>query len=517
MINRQRYPALLQRHPELFDASRTVLEVGGGSEGIARYVKRPVIGVDRLFDGAVNEHLTAVRGSVLNLPFADDAFDDVVCVDTIGHLRDDDRSRALRELIRVASQRVVISGPAGFFAAAADSAYAAHIGQTGGSVPAWLAEHLQSGMLRLGDLVESLWTTGYAFTVHVNEGILQHFAGLFIDSHPFMTRFIQGHEAKFPAESPLCTAPGDVPYSYQFTIDVSTLRAPRSSEPPTMPSDAALASGKRGPSSLRLFAIGHRTDRMLEIPGVESLLAGAAEGAPVDANAGVLRDDTGDSISGRNPSYSEMTGIYWVWKNVKGLDAVGFCHYRRYFDLRQSGWRPERQTELGSPEQVARKQVHFADRATIDRHLAAGAIIIAREEALPIASAEQYMWAHVASHYLVMVNYILAAHPHLATQLMAQLREGRLHSNNMFIMPWSQFDRLCHFWFDCLFAIEKRLDTIPSAYQRRTLAFLSERLFDLHIRSLADAGQPLVEYPIFFIGDGAFSGPASNLARTQDN
>src|SRR6476660_2174831 len=44
-------------------------------------------------------------------------------------------------------------------------------------------------------------------------------------------------------------------------------------------------------------------------------------------------DDTGQSISSRNKHYSELTGWYWIWKNVSDVDILGLCHYRRYFLL----------------------------------------------------------------------------------------------------------------------------------------------------------------------------------------
>ena len=36
-------------------------------------------------------------------------------------------------------------------------------------------------------------------------------------------------------------------------------------------------------------------------------------------------DDTGEEISEKNPYYCELTGMYWVWKNVT-CDIVGICH-----------------------------------------------------------------------------------------------------------------------------------------------------------------------------------------------
>ena len=45
---------------------------------------------------------------------------------------------------------------------------------------------------------------------------------------------------------------------------------------------------------------------------------------------GYLGDDTGDNISEKNSAYCELTGMYWLWKNID-CDVIGICHYRRYF------------------------------------------------------------------------------------------------------------------------------------------------------------------------------------------
>ena len=47
---------------------------------------------------------------------------------------------------------------------------------------------------------------------------------------------------------------------------------------------------------------------------------------------GMLHDDEGQQISGKNKAYCELTVQYWAWKNLEA-DYYGFFHYRRYLDF----------------------------------------------------------------------------------------------------------------------------------------------------------------------------------------
>lgn len=79
--------------------------------------------------------------------------------------------------------------------------------------------------------------------------------------------------------------------------------------------------------SVTIFTMTHKKFKEPTDPIYMPLHVGR-EGAEDYGYAG---DNTGDNISGKNCYYGELTGVYWVWKNVRTTDYVGICHYRRYF------------------------------------------------------------------------------------------------------------------------------------------------------------------------------------------
>ena len=111
-------------------------------------------------------------------------------------------------------------------------------------------------------------------------------------------------------------------------------------------------SGGVPEAGLKVYMVRSRKDRPLQREyrrpeWVTPSLAGAAlAGEPAGSNAdvcepGMVRDDTGDHISGKNGNYCELTALYWIWKNIlckaipaKGPeDYYGLFHYRRILDI----------------------------------------------------------------------------------------------------------------------------------------------------------------------------------------
>src|SRR3989344_1925108 len=91
----------------------SVLDVGSGGLGIAPYIGFKVTGVDVKFRPPFHPNLERIKAKAQKLPFADDVFDAVVSVDSMEHLNQDLRKKAIREMLRTARKLLVIAVPCG--------------------------------------------------------------------------------------------------------------------------------------------------------------------------------------------------------------------------------------------------------------------------------------------------------------------------------------------------------------------------------------------------------------------
>jgi hypothetical protein len=130
-------------------APGTLLEVGSGGEGIAGWLGEgwSVTALDNSFDdsgamaGPGRPPDRQIVGDARELPFADRAVDVVLALDALEHIPPQDRARALGELARVATRRVIVACPTGPTAQAADARLSAGLRSRGMTPATWLAEH----------------------------------------------------------------------------------------------------------------------------------------------------------------------------------------------------------------------------------------------------------------------------------------------------------------------------------------------------------------------------------------
>jgi len=130
----------------------SVLDVGCGPFGLSIVAPEArFAGIDLEFPEPVAPGMTALRYAPGPLPFADAAFDTVVCLDVLEHVPPPDRPGFVADLARVAARRVFLACPtdeALGLEAVLHDAFAAE----GLPIPGWLSEHDEHGLPTAADV-----------------------------------------------------------------------------------------------------------------------------------------------------------------------------------------------------------------------------------------------------------------------------------------------------------------------------------------------------------------------------
>jgi len=498
MLNwRIRYQRVLSYYPELLDPQFSVLEIGSHPHGIAALLGRSVTGINTHWQNTPSQWVVPVAASPLSLPFADNAFDHVVCVDTLNHIAPPDRDRAISEMARVARRKVILSVPCGALAMESDRQLAATLRRMGMNLPAWLQEHVIRALPSVADMLGMLAKTPFRFEVHTNEAMLQHYGGLLLDLfYPFSQRISSSEQAK-KRQQVLPAGDWEVYYSYLFHLSKDGHGMPR--EKQVQPSCIAKAAEQE----IALYAVYHRRLPLAPDTGITPIYVGEAA---QEASAGE-RTETADTTLD-NSRWSELSGVHEIWRNGPRSKFVGFCHYRRVFDFSRGSAGPrqpfssgnQRSTPLHYDAYLSRAQGTAARHALAHFEAHADTLIVAPPLALDGSVWDQYTVTHNANDLCSVTNLIARSHPHMSPHLAETFGANALYANNLFITRWDHFDELCELWFEVLGAFERSVPVrTEDRYQRRDISFLAERIFDTWVRFRVAQGTKLVTVPILEI------------------
>jgi len=208
-----------------------------------------------------------------------------------------------------------------------------------------------------------------------------------------------------------------------------------------------------------------------------------------------IGDDTGDNISLKNPSYNEMTAIYWAWKNYKELgdpDYVGLMHYRRLL--------------YNTEEKGA-----FFEKNSFCNDDINGILKLSKEELLDIfdkfdfISSRPYYRKSVYEHFKenhdikdldVAVDILKEKYPEYAESCDRYLSGQNAYFCNMFIFPRKIFVEYCEWIFDILFEFESKVDLVGKRL------FISERLTGIYIQHMIDSGKKCKTMPTMYLECG---------------
>lgn len=227
-----------------------------------------------------------------------------------------------------------------------------------------------------------------------------------------------------------------------------------------------------------IFILGYKAFLPKVKHNVYTIVDGGEE--DFETNLTKLCDNTLDNISSLNGFYSELTRIYWIWKNMKLKKYVGFCHYRRYFSF-------------------------YDDIPNLDDIFQAYDIILPNPTKLSNNIKKRYSNCHNVKDLDLVISIINELYPEYSDIINAAMEQKFIFPCNIFIMKKDMFIEYCEFIFGIIEEFRRRrnfhsMDDVCSYvnehsseyikkcyptnevwYQSRIGGFLAERLLNIFV------------------------------------
>ncbi len=167
-------------------------------------------------------------------------------------------------------------------------------------------------------------------------------------------------------------------------------------------------------------------------------------------------DNTGDNISEKNESYCELTALYWAWKNLKDVDYIGLCHYRRYFKM---------------------------TNAELSEAMNSCDILLAKPLTLSTSVYNELVYWTCLEDATVFIDSILSLFPEYKEDVISYyFMENKFSQCNMMLMSKEKFYEYCNFIFPIIQLTESRIKISGYTRQRRVFGYLAETALGLWLK-----------------------------------
>lgn len=239
----------------------------------------------------------------------------------------------------------------------------------------------------------------------------------------------------------------------------------------------------------------HKPYRMPTDPMYMPMQVGKALHPDVNLGPQFTPDNSSDNISDQNAYFSELTALYWMWKNCHNK-YKGLVHYRRHFaskSRRGAGilhherqqWQHRQLSSTSasgpSPDRFSR----IVGRQEVSRLLDTTDIILPKKRHYYIETIRSHYSHTMYVEQLDETRAILVEkYPTFVPAFDQVMNARNAHLFNMFIMRADKFDEYCAFLFPILFELESRLDPAQyDGFHARYVGRVSERLLDVWLKT----------------------------------
>lgn len=231
-------------------------------------------------------------------------------------------------------------------------------------------------------------------------------------------------------------------------------------------------------SNVKILVCCHKRDRFVNTHPYMPIQLGKALS---NLELGIQGDNEGDNISSKNPLLCELTGLYWAWKNLKNIDVIGLCHYRRYFDFHKQ---KSKRNTIVSANTTDMDTFDFSIPEKDINKVISGSVITSPPMVFEFNLAIQYCLNHISDDFKTLERIIKEEgnKKYIDSFMYVFYKNKKFIPFNMFIMRFDLFEKYCNWLFPLLVKLENEIDvTHYTPYQRRALAFMGERLMNVFL------------------------------------
>ncbi|MGK4953354.1 DUF4422 domain-containing protein [Erwinia amylovora] len=263
--------------------------------------------------------------------------------------------------------------------------------------------------------------------------------------------------------------------------------------------------------NISIYTSHHKPSAFLSSPVIKPIHVGKANSLDEICCAG---DDSGDSISLKNPFYCELTAHYWVWKNTDISDYVGFMHYRRHFNFSDDQYKDEDVWGMVSRSEIdADYENEFGlDEDSIKKCIGDADLLLPKKWSVKAAGNINNFEHYKVSDHLHIEDYqnaldiLTDKYPEYkkAVTLFNDAHNG--YYTNMYVMKRDLFIEYSDWLFSILSDLEETLYFKNySQQEKRVFGHISERLFNIFIIKNADSKIKIKEIQRTFIRKETFN------------
>lgn len=208
-------------------------------------------------------------------------------------------------------------------------------------------------------------------------------------------------------------------------------------------------------SKVKIFVATHKPGNVRHDEVYTPIHVGRAISKYKEEMADMIGDDTGDNISEKNPYYSEMTAHYWIWKNVKDVEYVGLCHYRRFFGIEIT-------------------------EDNIDKLMKGYDVMMVTPD-YKLDSVYSCFARFVSGEDLTILSQVIRKRCPQYYPTLVKLCDGvKFYPYNMVICKKELYDQYAEWMFSILFECEKYIKMSPYSNARRTIGYLAEMITQVY-------------------------------------